>query len=362
MLARVWFDFLHGGSPWRQGDWLINSAAGLVRRGFMGDGMIALGDLTGTNLLAVTIAVQTGLFLALLWLLWVLARDHPNKPLILLLAASPAFLPIFWAGDVQGIMRKELFGFLAFGCLTLAGFHVRPARFLPMLAVILFTLGCIGNILHAFLAPALIYGLYLLWDSGRITRAAYVNLSVVTAAMALFWFGFASVYREVTDAAAICAPLLSRGFAPDFCAGALSWIVTGYVNHLSELSARLTPLALAQFGTVAVLALIPVAVIARRVNAPGRFAWMVALAFLPLLPLYAITTDWGRWLNISYMALAFLVLQAERSGHLRLPILPRQGLMLGLLAFALLISHVHGIGWIIGGAVRSVVMTATAFI
>ena len=109
VLARVWFDFLHGGSPWRQGDWLINSAAGLVRRGFMGDGMIALGDLTGTNLLAVTIAVQTGLFLALLWLLWVLARDHPNKPLILLLAASPAFLPIFWAGHesppVSGTQR-----------------------------------------------------------------------------------------------------------------------------------------------------------------------------------------------------------------------------------------------------------------
>lgn len=362
VLARVWFDYLHHGSSWRQGDWLINSNAGLVRRGFVGDGLIALSDATGITLLPLVLIVQTGLFLGLLLILWRLGSSTENRSLFLLLAASPAFLPIFWAGDVQGIMRKEIFGFLALGCLALANTRPGQGTFLSVLAVVLFTLGCIGNILHFFVAPALIYGLYLLFDSGRLSRSAFRALTGATLVMSLFWMGFAVVFRDVTDAQAICAPLLSRGLEAPFCSGALSWIVAGYVNHLSEVAARLTPVALGQFAVVAFFGIMPVILSFSLFAERRMIALIAAIAFLPMLPLYAITTDWGRWLNISYMSYVFLLFQASAGGRLNMITRPRLPLIYVLLAIALLLTHAHGIGWQVGGAIRSVVSTFTAFL
>ncbi|WP_281857991.1 hypothetical protein, partial [Litoreibacter halocynthiae] len=113
VLARLWFDFLIRGNGWRQGDWLINSGSGPVRRGIIGDALIWLSDTSSIPLLTLTIAVQVGILALLIGLFILVWRFHEHRLLFLFLIASPAFFLIQWAGEVQGIMRKEIFGYLA---------------------------------------------------------------------------------------------------------------------------------------------------------------------------------------------------------------------------------------------------------
>jgi len=107
--TRLLFDYLNQGDGWRQGDWLINFGAGIVRRGVIGEGLILLSDLSGVALLVVTLLAQgalLGLLLLVFWLIW---RAHNTRIMLVLLAASPMFCLMLWAGDVQGILHSCCF-------------------------------------------------------------------------------------------------------------------------------------------------------------------------------------------------------------------------------------------------------------
>ena len=59
------FDLNAGGNPWKQGDWLINSEAGLVRRSIAGDFIFFLSDIFKIPILNMVVLVQT-IFLLML--------------------------------------------------------------------------------------------------------------------------------------------------------------------------------------------------------------------------------------------------------------------------------------------------------
>ena len=168
VIARLLFDYLIGGTGWRQGDWLINFHAGPVRRGGLGEAIILLSDLMPLSLLATIILIQSGLFILLVFVLWQIALRHENRPLVLLLAASSAFFPIFWASDVQGIVRKELLGYLAFSLLALSTVLGGKHPGLAIIAVLLFFIGCMGNIIHSLLGVAMFAALWLAKEGGQI--------------------------------------------------------------------------------------------------------------------------------------------------------------------------------------------------
>ncbi len=357
VMARALYDFLNGGSSWRQGDWLINTGEGFVRRGLFGDIFIALSDLTGLNLLLLVQIFQVSLFVALTFVIWLLCVRTPHLRIVALLAASPGFFLIFWAGDVQGTMRKELFVLLAMALLALGSQMRHPAPILPAFAVVLFTLGCIGNIMTAFMAPALLAGFYLLWLTGKMSRAGLGFYTGATVAMAVLWLGISLVFKETPALAGMCAPLVARGLDPIFCDGAMFWVVSGNIDHMTELVTKVTWPNLGIYAVVATLTILPV-LLSFRVFAERQLLMMLALlCFLPMLPLYAVATDWGRWISISYTAYAFLVFQALTQGQLTVVNPPRNQVLFGLLAIALLLTPEHGIDWQPGGALRSILIT-----
>lgn len=361
VMARAWFDYLHNGSGWRQGDWLINLGSGFVRRGIMGDGFIMVSDMTGVPLLVLVQAVQIALFVAVVGVVWVIGCLHPNRPLLLFLAASSGFLVIFWAGDPPGTMRKELLGLLAMALLVLSQIRDRPAAIWAVLAVVLYTLGCIGNILHAFMLPAFVVGLYLLSEGGQISGRLFRILAAVSVAMCLFWLGIAVVFRDVPDLAGMCDPLLARGLDAGFCQGALLWTVAGEVDHIDQLMLKMKSAAVLHHLVAATLLLVPVALSFSVFRERRVLALLALLTFVPLLPLYAVATDWGRWLSISYSAYVFLLLQAHATGRVTIAKLPPMQLTLALLLIAVLMSPEHGIDWKPGGAAREVISAALAF-
>lgn len=357
VMARALFDHFIGGSGWRQGDWLINFGEGFVRRGLFGEGFIIVSDLTGLPVLSVAQIFQVGLFVSLVFVLWLicLRSDHPR--LLMLLAASPAFFLIFWAGDRQGTMRKEMFFLLAMALLAWAALRPGAGRGAVVAAALLFTAGCIGNIMHVFLAPIMIAGAWLLTRAERINQREFRLYCWTIGAMSLLWLVLSILYREVPALEGMCAPLVARGLNADVCGGAMYWLVSGNVDHIAQLLSLLTPDRLGPFALVTLIALVSVGLTVQALS-PARPVLMLALvAFLPMLPLYAVATDWGRWFSTSYSGFAFLVIMATSLGIVQVRTLPRGAILAGLLGVGLLVSHEHGIDWKPGGALRSIAIT-----
>ena len=353
VLARLWFDFLTHGNGWRQGDWLINSGAGPVRRGIIGDALIWLSDISSIPLLSLTIAVQTGILALLVGLIILVWRTHEHRLLILFLVASPAFFLIQWAGEVQGIMRKEIFGYLAMACLLLTALS-RPHRvFLVLPAMLFFIVGCFGNIINAMMVVPFCVGLFLLHDQGRFSQRALIGLVGLALASSIAAIWFAMRFQEVQMLAGMCDPLVARGFEVTFCAEALRWLVAGEVDHLAQVAVRMTFTNIAQFLIVAIIAFVPVAMAFRVFTETRTLVWYLVLTFVPMLPLYVLATDWGRWISIPYSFWVLLVLLSHASGRLTMAKAPSPIGVYAMLCLSLLLSHDVSIGWDVGGAVAS---------
>lgn len=348
---RLWFDYLHHGDGWRQGDWLINFGAGLVRRGVIGEGLIMLSDLTGVALLAVMILTQATLFAILLIVFLLIWRLHHARLLLVLLVASPMFCLFVWAGDVQGIMRKELLGYLALGFLVLSS---ASPRYLPLyltLFLLFFALGNAGNLLHLFMTPAVLIGVYLLCWEGIMSRAGSYILAALIVAIALLCVGFALIFKTVPEYLSICQPLMERGFDERFCEHAIRWLVPAEVDHSAEVYVRMTSQGLLHFTVVSLISVIPL-LLACKAFAEWRFPLLIiAAAFIPLIPLYVIATDWGRWFSISYMTAALLLVMAHMAGRLTIKRLPAWQVVAVFMVVAVGLTPDHGIGWKPGGVV-----------
>ncbi len=351
--TRLFFDYLHHGDGWRQGDWLINFGAGVVRRGVIGEGLILFSDLTGVALLVVMILTQAALFALLLVVFWSIWRLHYFHTIPVLLAASPMFCLFLWAGDVQGIMRKELLGYLALAFLILCSANPRRFSLFLTLFLLFFALGNAGNLLHLFMTPAVILGVYLLYWEGLISRRDAYMLGLAVVAIAVLCFGFALTFKTVPEYLGMCQPLIDRGFDAGFCEHAIRWLVPHEVDHSAEVRVRLTPENIQRFAAVSVISVIPL-LLACKAFAEWRFPILIiGASFLPLIPLYVLATDWARWFSISYMTAAMLLVMANMAGRLTMKKEPSWLIVAVLLIVAIGLTPDHGIGWRPGGVVTA---------
>lgn len=362
VIARLWFDFRGGGNDWRQGDWLINSGSGFVRRSLFGDAILFLGDLSGLSLLAFLIGLQALLFAVLVGLLWIICLAIKPGRLAWLLLASPAFCMLFWAGDVQSILRKELFGLLAISLVVAQSVYARPGPAPSAVAALIFCIGLIGNIAHLFMLPIFGFALFRVYSAGLISWPWLRALGGVLGLVALITLGIALHFKEVPALTGMCDALRLRGVDDHVCLGALYWTVSGAVDHGMELTKRMSGAHLGQYGVV--LAFITaLAVWALGYMKERRvIVGLVVLCFAPLLPLYGLATDWGRWLSLSYTMLVLLIFQAFSQGLLTLRQMPSAKLVVALCFCAILASHQVSIGWKPGGAALSLIQHIAVFL
>jgi hypothetical protein len=86
-------------------------------------------------------------------------------------------------------------------------------------------------------------------------------------------------------------------------------------------------------------------------------ALIALICFIPMLPLYVIATDWGRWFSISYTVAACLILLMQATAEPQKLRRPSAATLSLLLTTALLLTPAHGIGWQAGGVVQALLKT-----
>ena len=291
--------------PFRVGDWLVSYEAGFVRRGLPGSPILALTTLLALPPEQVVFWIQAVLYTLLSCLLVMLARGKRLNVWFLAFLFSPAGL-LFALYDPAVAGRKDVFFFVVFA--FYAWWLPRPERRWTHVAA--FALGAATTLTHElffFFTPYLF--LHASADSGDA-----VTLRRVLPELSLFGGSLVALVLASTIGAdlrgeAQCAVLLGRGFDEQLCEGILRYplvtmrdgaeAVATAIERLDYL--RVYPAALA----LAALPLLPLFGLMRR-----RPRWLlpgIALAFAFTLPMFAIALDWGRLINIHVMALAVLI-------------------------------------------------------
>ncbi|MCY1663919.1 hypothetical protein [Rhizobium sp. SL86] len=325
ILINVWLEVQQGGSKWQQGDWLINALNGYVRRGLAGSLFVHIADWTSTSPVVVVALIQSAALSALLALTFSLFNPLILQSNYLLLLLSPGFYVLFWAADPAGSLRKELIAFCAMAMLSIfpvLGHHgPNLRRFWLTVSGLIFALSCLAHEGNIFLMPAF---LTLLWMSGAWLSDRWFTLS--PAFLAIFGTLAGLIYALMHshgDVDAVCAPLLERGAPQSLCQGAIAWInvpLAEGINRTWAITAE--PNFVWKFCVAGIAAALPLLYFIRQLINRKTLLLACFIACVPIMPLYLIAIDWGRWLDMQITSMVFIVctmgLQAKLSFRQRL--------------------------------------------
>ncbi len=354
-----------GGRSWRQGDWLINAVNQPIRRGPFGSAVLAAADTLALSPVTLVVALQAGLIVALgaivLRVIWRL----PHRPAYALLLVSPAFFPVFWVADPHGALRKELIAYVAMALPLLRPVSAAGRGALLALSGGLFAVGCVAHEATVFLLPAYAAILAVAFRPDPRSPAAWLAGAALAGAAGLA-FLYAARHSGVADAAGICAPLLQRGLDPELCEGPIAWLALPADEGLDEIGAGIIGTASGLvFPLAYLLALAPLLYLVALHREAGRLALALVVLALPILPLFVVAVDWGRWMSLHVTSFGLLLLALACHGRLS-PGRPARPAVLAGLGLAGLLwapSHAPNVerymaGVVPGGLVAEVLGTA----
>lgn len=294
----------HGGHMWMQGDWLISLAAGPIRRGPFGQGLLFISDSFDISPLALVIAIQVVLVLIIFLGFARLLYLQTDRVMVLVVFTAGCFA-IFWTVDPSAALHKELIAMAAL--IWLAQPNGGMARLVG--TGLLMVLGGIGHEVTVLLLPAWILCVWLFQPETLRHPVARIFIAVVFIA-ALIEAGYALTYRRLADATLVCDALTSRGLSADsLCGGAIKWLAdldngpmkVWYAIHHSR-TIWLLPLA---WG-LAFAPLWRIWKLTRTKDSPP--GWLIVGATVPIFLLYPVGYDWGRWFSIQLFIVSTIFL------------------------------------------------------
>ncbi len=347
---RVYVDYQLGGNSWKQGDWLINNAAGSVRRGPFGDFVISLSDILGLSPLLIVVVMQIILLAGLYFVFRILVAEVKNPKVVLLLITCPAIFVVFWVADPQGSVRKELIAFLGISLYALGS--IRRNWSMLWAGVGIF---CISTLAH----EAMVLFLPNFYAIAIISKLS--DYSVLHTRLSL---GFASAFSisslhfairnaSLQDVTGICLALMERGLSESICDGAISWLTYDRAYAAVYLAALLSVKRATGFVLSYVAALTPLIYVIWQTNRRIMGILLAALSALPFLILYPFAVDWGRWISFHIFSLTIIIVcLLTRYGA---TINGRMSHYKVIFMIGLLVSPGHMIGIILGGALRQLV-------
>ena len=295
---------ISGGNGWQQGDWLINSSAGLVRRALIGDFVLLFANLSGLNPLLVLSTLQVVLLVSLYYLLYRL-KDFVSLPIMFVLVCSPAFFPIFWWADWLASLKKETVVFVSILLLVYSIHH----RFLMAFgfSALLFAIAVFSHEGQTTFAPLVAYiGFFRTKDvfSDKARKIYIVTICFVSVLAAIYGFLFA----EGPGSDAVCNTLMSYKLSPDICLGAIKWLDISMAEVFNGIAQRTTVPNLSLFLIMYVMFFVPIFYVTMTKDNALRIFLYFILTGIVFIPLYFVATDWGRWISYHFFSFAAIIL------------------------------------------------------
>ena len=301
----------HGGQFYKTSSWLINNEGGFIRRGLIGQVLYMLSK-TGINILWSTFAIQLLPYLVSAFLILKLFFFKERSVFYVSIIFSPAFFFLFPFYDSGGGFRKEILVFLSFTLLATCFIYIARPRhqlFFLICSIFTFLFAALEHEVAALCLPFFIFLLYLLnqnsvfFDFYKTVGAIFLYTLIAISALVIAYYFPGSHEASI----AICQSLINVGVEPYMCDGAISWVRTPLSSYQSSsLKMILASNYLPIYGALFLLAFLPILF-----TNWLRKRWLLLLiGFVTFLPLFYITTDWGRWLAI-YFFMVFITMLVE---------------------------------------------------
>lgn len=330
-LLTLYYHYMGELGPYIHGDWLINFAAGPVRRGFPGEALILVSDHSGVALRELLVGLQAGLHLGLI-LLWVwLCSRLSDGRLLLALMLNPAFFLMFWMGDPLGAYRKELLAYLALALAVLACCPPQNRESSDRwwmiwlsISLLFYGLAVLSHEGNVFFLPSLALITFIAARNNLVAATSFIGLQTVLSLFAIY---FAVRFSRLDDYGPICDALLSRGLSEQICSGAIGWLKYDTRYALNQVRGMLMSPAAAQYALMFVAASAWIYSVAAHVVGKRRALVLLMMTALSFVPLYVVAVDWGRWINFSVTAATFIIIAIvaveNRPVHYRFPLWQR---------------------------------------
>lgn len=300
---------------WAVGDWLINYAAGFVRRGLLGELILRLSDATNFKPNILVILTQVSLWIAFIFLFFIRLRNKQISFYFLLIIFSPAFI-LFYGFDGAAVGRKEIILMVLYGA-WLCVIDKSSAPTLPQ-TLLFSTLIFFATLMHELFFFYSLYFMFAVWvnpsnHDQKWPVVFFIPLASFAAMLLIFFSGGSLLEPE------ICQRLASYDPEPQICLGILNSPELGLSESVLLFVSTLIPLKTLAFAFSVLLPIVPVALFMYGTDSPRRAPKQVillcALLYVCSLPLFVIASDWGRFIHIHVVLLALTMTLLLKSGQ-----------------------------------------------
>lgn len=288
---------------------LVNFADGPVRRGISGDVILSLTDSFGGTPVAWASAVLTLLGVSLFAASITIFRKLPNDSALTPLVLAPWGL-MFIAYDQDIMIRKEAFGYLAL-CLVLLGATSKLGRsalvFLAFGSVMM-PLAILMHEVNAVLVGPMLIATWMLAKKHRV-QTRVIGFLVATG----FAASLASVVFTLThltaSPAAICAAIQDP-----WCHAPFSYFDDTFQDGLEFVEAQISVRDMAVAALLFLVLVLPF--LGVRISNTGRGTHLIlgAIIVLPVIPLFIVAADYGRWFMLLTFPTSLLIATAISQG------------------------------------------------
>ena len=294
-----------GGDNWRTADWLITYMHGPVRRGLVGTLLYGIATV-GFPWKWVVYAAQAITFAATIAIVVRLYDMRRREFVWGAVLYSPAFLLFPYYTPVAGF-RKEILVFLPLALFSLAYAQQRITHARIAAVAALFVLAAFSHEIAAFTVPFFGGVVYLLWKDRVISTRLAIRLAAFFTVISCVAIASAFVLRaDSTLVSALCESTRGHGFRPGICDGAIAWLDKDIAYGYAEKG-----IAVWRYVGFYVLVLVVSMLPLWAVRWSGMERFILAAAGLTgLIPVFATSIDWGRWVHVFVICL-FTVMLAD---------------------------------------------------
>lgn len=306
---------------WKIGEWLINYEHGLVRRGAIGNLFILpgrffdLSSLTISYLVFIFVNVVTFFIFFITQKIYLLNAKNIGSFILLL---SPAYI-LFPFYCFQVAYRKEILIFLSFSILALA-YVLRGERdatkfkthVLIFLSYFIFLISLFSHETTMFTLPFFLFLIFKMQKKLIINLfylKIYYLLFIISTIFCLcftIYLSFDQNYNTLISEK-ICTGLLQMGFNNQMCLPISSGIALNSSMYI-DITKNFYSMLLKNYIVLIIMSLIPIFISDWFKKIENKL--LIIFGLLPLLPLFVLATDWGRWINI-YIFLIFTIVLSD---------------------------------------------------
>ncbi|MCA0044222.1 hypothetical protein [Celeribacter litoreus] len=264
------------------------------------------------SLLSLVIGLQAVLLLTIFGGFARLIYLQRDSTLVLVIF-TPGIFAILWSIDPISSLRKEMIGLAILIWLALPGGSLQRI----IISGALMLLGGIAQEINILMIPAWIIALWLFQPTSLSHPVAKSMIAVVLVAGAAEAV-YALKYSSLADASPICAALMEKGLSgTPLCSGAIAWLSNpenGPETVLSALERSWTAWLLPGAWLVAIAPILRL--LQTQTSARRKTGWLLLVAATPIVLLYPVGLDWGRWFAVQVTITATLLLGLGVRGQL----------------------------------------------